>query len=236
MPLLEVEHIQVSYAGVPALHDVSFTVESGEVVSIIGSNGAGKTTTLRAISGLLRLDKGQIRFQGRRVDGQPAHKIAEQGIAHVPEGRRLFQRLTVLQNLRVGAYSQRARAGEAAMMERVFTLFPRLRERATQRAGTLSGGEQQMLAIARGLMLQPVLLLLDEPSQGLAPKIVDEIFSIVRQIAREGITILLVEQNVRESLELADRAYVLQTGATVLEGTGRELLASDLVRRAYLGL
>ena len=234
--ILEVEHLAASYAGVPALHDVGFGIEEGSVVSIIGSNGAGKTTTLRAISGQLHPDRGAIRFRGRRIDGEPAHRIAELGIAHVPEGRRLFGRLTVLQNLLVGSYAKRARPEEREMLERVFGIFPRLRERAGQRAGTLSGGEQQMLAIGRGLMLRPVLLMLDEPSLGIAPKLVDEIFATIRDIAGEGMTILLVEQNVRESLQLADRAYVLQTGETVLEGTGRELLGSDLVRRAYLGI
>ncbi|MDP9356859.1 MAG: ATP-binding cassette domain-containing protein, partial [Chloroflexota bacterium] len=166
----------------------------------------------------------------------PAHRIAEMGIAHVPEGRKLFSRLTVRQNLLVGSYTKQARAREEEAMERAFAIFPRLRERADQRAGTLSGGEQQMVAIARGLMLQPTLLMLDEPSLGIAPKLVDEIFATVREIARAGTTILLVEQNVRESLELADHAYVLQTGSTITHGTGAELLASDLVRRAYLGI
>jgi len=234
--LLEVEGLAASYDGVPALHDVAVAVGEGEVVAIVGANGAGKSTTLRTISGQLRPDRGSIRFRGRAIGGQPAHRIAALGIAHVPEGRRLFGRLTVEQNLLVGAYSPRARAGEAEMRERVYAIFPRLRERAGQRAGTLSGGEQQMLAIGRGLMLRPVLLMLDEPSLGIAPKLVDEIFQTIRAIAGEGMTILLVEQNVRESLELADRAYVLQTGATVLSGTGRELLDSDLVRRAYLGM
>jgi branched-chain amino acid transport system ATP-binding protein len=234
--LLEVGQIGASYAGVPALHDISFAVDAGQIVALIGSNGAGKTTTLRAISGLLPLDRGEILFAGQRLDRQPAHRIAELGIAHVPEGRKLFSRLTVRQNLLLGAHSPRARASEAEAMERVLTLFPRLRERASQRAGTLSGGEQQMVAIARGLMLQPVLLMLDEPSLGIAPKLVDEIFATIRAIAGTGTTILLVEQNVRESLELADHAYVLQTGSTIAHGTGPELLASDLVRRAYLGI
>ena len=234
--LLEVDHIQADYGGVVALHDVSFAVAEGEVVSIIGSNGAGKSTTLRTISGQLRPSRGSISFWGQRIGGLPPHRIAELGIAHVPEGRKLFSRLSVMENLLVGSYSARARAEEQATIERVFQMFPRLRERATQRAGTLSGGEQQMLAIGRGLMLQPVLLMLDEPSLGLAPKLVDEIFATIRVIADEGMTILLVEQNVRESLELADRAYALQTGRTVLAGTGAELLDSDLVREAYLGL
>ncbi len=234
--MLEVSRIQAGYDGVVALHDVSFAVAEGEVVSIIGSNGAGKSTTLRTISGQLRPEAGSISFHGRRLDGQPAHRIAELGIAHVPEGRKLFSRLSVMDNLLTGSYSARARPSEREMIRRVFAMFPRLEERAAQRAGTLSGGEQQMLAIGRGLMLQPVVLMLDEPSLGLAPKLVDEIFATIRAIASEGMTILLVEQNVREALELADRAYVLQTGHTVLEGTGRELLDSDLVRRAYLGI
>ncbi|MDQ3410855.1 MAG: ABC transporter ATP-binding protein [Chloroflexota bacterium] len=234
--MLEVSRIQAGYDGVVALHDVSFAVAEGEVVSIIGSNGAGKSTTLRTISGQLRPEAGSISFHGRRLDGQPAHRIAELGIAHVPEGRKLFSRLSVMDNLLTGSYSARARPSEREMIRRVFAMFPRLAERAAQRAGTLSGGEQQMLAIGRGLMLQPVVLMLDEPSLGLAPKLVDEIFATIRAIASEGMTILLVEQNVREALELADRAYVLQTGHTVLEGTGRELLDSDLVRRAYLGI
>ncbi len=234
--LLEVARLSAAYAGVPALHDVSFAVEKGQIVALIGSNGAGKTTTLRTISGLLRADRGQIVFRGQRLDRLPAHRIAELGIAHVPEGRKLFSRLTVRQNLLVGAYTKGARTREQEAMERVFTIFPRLRERADQRAGTLSGGEQQMVAIARGLMLQPTLLMLDEPSLGIAPKLVDEIFATVRHIALGGTTILLVEQNVRESLELADHAYVLQTGSTITHGTGSELLASDLVRRSYLGI
>ncbi len=234
--LLEVSYIQAGYDGVIALHDVSFVVPEGQVVSIIGANGAGKSTTLRTISGQPRPSAGEIKFRGQRISGLPAYRIAELGIAHVPEGRKLFSRLSVLDNLLVGSYSARGRADEQASIERIFAMFPRLRERATQRAGTLSGGEQQMLAIGRGLMLRPALLMLDEPSLGLAPKLVDEIFATIRTIADEGMTILLVEQNVREALTLADRAYVLQTGRTILEGTGLELLASDLVRQAYLGI
>ncbi|MBA3643098.1 MAG: ABC transporter ATP-binding protein [Chloroflexia bacterium] len=234
--MLEVSRLRAAYDGVVALHDVSFAINEGEVVSIIGSNGAGKTTTLRTISGQIRPDAGRIAFRGNRIDHLPAHQIAGLGIAHIPEGRKIFSRLTVLDNLLVGSYCQRARADEQTSLNRIFQMFPRLHERASQRAGTLSGGEQQMLAIGRGLMLRPALLMLDEPSLGLAPKLVDEIFSTIRAIASEGMTILLVEQNVRESLELADRAYVLQTGSTIAEGTGRELLGSDLVRHAYLGI
>ncbi len=234
--MLEVSRLRAAYDGVVALHDVSFAINEGEVVSIIGSNGAGKTTTLRTISGQIRPEAGRIAFRGNRIDHLPAHQIAGLGIAHIPEGRKIFSRLTVLDNLLVGSYSQRARADEQRSLNRIFQMFPRLHERASQRAGTLSGGEQQMLAIGRGLMLRPALLMLDEPSLGLAPKLVDEIFSTIRAIASEGMTILLVEQNVREALELADRAYVLQTGSTIAEGTGRELLGSDLVRHAYLGI
>lgn len=234
--LLAARQIAASYDGTPALHDVSFGVAPGTVAAIIGSNGAGKTTTLTAVSGLLKLDRGSIEFGGRRIDGLPAHRIADLGVAHVPEGRRLFSRLTVMENLLVGSYASRARPDEQASIARIFSIFPRLQERADQQAGTLSGGEQQMLAIGRGLMLCPTLLMLDEPSLGIAPRLVDEIFATIRAIAQDGMTILLVEQNVREALELADHAYVLQTGRTVAEGTGRELLASDLVRRAYLGI
>ncbi|HEV2106640.1 MAG TPA: ABC transporter ATP-binding protein [Thermomicrobiales bacterium] len=234
--LLEVNNLGAAYDGVPALHDVSFGVEEGQIVVLLGSNGAGKSTTLRTISGLVRPTHGSVTYREQRLDGQPAHRIAELGIAHVPEARKLFGRLTVRQNLLVGSYTKRAREHEKASMDQIFTMFPRLRERADQRAATLSGGEQQMLAIGRGLMLRPSLLMLDEPSLGIAPKLVEEIFATIRRIADEGLTILLVEQNVRESLELADHAYVLQTGTTITSGTGEDLLASDLVRRAYLGL
>jgi branched-chain amino acid transport system ATP-binding protein len=234
--LLEVNHLGAAYDGVLALHDVTFSVAEGQVVVLIGSNGAGKSTTLRTISGLVRPVRGTVTYRGQRLDGQPAHRIAELGIAHVPEARKLFGRLTVRQNLLVGSYSKRAREHEQASMDQIFAMFPRLRERADQRAATLSGGEQQMLAIGRGLMLRPTMLMLDEPSLGIAPKLVEEIFATIRRIADEGLTILLVEQNVRESLELADQAYVLQTGTTVASGTGEELLNSDMVRQAYLGL
>ncbi|HET8524386.1 MAG TPA: ABC transporter ATP-binding protein [Thermomicrobiales bacterium] len=234
--LLDVRQLHASYSGAPALYDVSFSIAEGQVAAIIGSNGAGKSTTLRTISGLMRPDQGEIRFRDQPISQLPAYQIAELGIAHVPEGRKLFSRLSVEENLLVGSYARRGRQHETETLDYVYTMFPRLRERSTQRAGTLSGGEQQMLAIGRGLMLRPVILMLDEPSLGLAPKLVDEIFQTVRQIAKEGMTILLVEQNVREALELADHAFVLQTGRTVAEGTGAELLNSDLVRRAYLGI
>jgi branched-chain amino acid transport system ATP-binding protein len=234
--MLTVDGVEVGYDGVPALHGVSFEVRRGEIVTIVGSNGAGKTTILKTISGLLRPTAGTVTFQDRRLDRLESHRVVGLGIAHVPEGRRLFARLTVMQNLVLGAYTRKSPAERAATLERVFSLFPILRERRSQLAGTLSGGEQQMLAIGRGLMARPTLLMLDEPSLGIAPRLVDEIFASLARIKAEGATILLVEQNVVEALQLADRGYVLQTGRVVLSGTGRELERSDLVRRAYLGM
>ena len=234
--MLEVNHIRVCYDQVPAIHDVSFRIEEGEIVSIIGANGAGKSTLLKTISGLLHPDPGQIEFLGGRIDQLSAHRIVELGISHVPEGRRIFQYMTVQRNLRLGAYTQKAEEIREETLKQVFEIFPILRERLDQKAGTLSGGEQQMLAIARGLMSRPKLLMLDEPSLGLMPTLVTQVFDTIKRINAEGTTILLVEQNVREALELAHRAYVLQTGNMVLEGTGEELLESDLVRKAYLGI
>lgn len=234
--MLRVEDLAVSYAGVPALHHVAFHVAAGEIVAIIGSNGAGKTTTLKAISGLLRPDRGAITFLDERLDHLPAHAVAKRRIAHVPEGRKLFGRLTVEQNLAIGAYIDVDETAKQTAREQVFALFPRLSERRNQRAATLSGGEQQMLAIGRGLMLRPKLLMLDEPSLGIAPKVVDQIFASIKEINTGGMTVLLVEQNVHEALEIAHRAYIMQTGVTMMEGTGVELLNSDLVRQAYLGL
>lgn len=234
--MLRVEDLAVSYAGVPALHHVAFHVAAGEIVAIIGSNGAGKTTTLKAISGLLRPDRGAITFLNERLDHLPAHTVAKRRIAHVPEGRKLFGRLTVEQNLAIGAYIDVDETAKQTAREQVFALFPRLSERRNQRAATLSGGEQQMLAIGRGLMLRPKLLMLDEPSLGIAPKVVDQIFASIKEINTGGMTVLLVEQNVHEALEIAHRAYIMQTGVTMMEGTGVELLNSDLVRQAYLGL
>jgi len=234
--MLEVNHIRVCYDEVPAIHDVSFHIEEGEIVSIIGANGAGKSTLLRTISGLLCPDRGTIEFLGQRIDLWPPHRIVEEGISHVPEGRRIFQYMTVERNLRLGAYTQKSEEIREETLQQIFEIFPVLKERMNQRAGTLSGGEQQMLAIARGLMSRPKLLMLDEPSLGLMPTLVTRVFETIRRINEEGITVLLVEQNVREALELADRAYVLQTGNVVLEGTGQELLETDLVRRAYLGI
>jgi len=234
--MLEVSHIRVCYDEVPAIHDVSFRIEEGEIVSIIGANGAGKSTLLRTISGLLHPDQGTIEFLGQRIDHLPPHRIVELGISHVPEGRRIFQYMTVRRNLRLGAYTQKSEEIREKTLQQIFEIFPVLKERLEQRAGTLSGGEQQMLAIARGLMSQPKLLMLDEPSLGLMPTLVTQVFDTIRRINAEGTTILLVEQNVREALELAHRAYVLQTGNIVLEGTGEELLETDLVRKAYLGI
>jgi len=234
--VLEVKNIKVCYDDVPALHDVSFEVREGEIVSIVGSNGAGKSTILKTISGLLHPVSGEIRFEGERIDRDPPYAIVAKGIAHVPEGRRIFSRMTVLENLLLGAYTRKSQEERAETLERIFELFPILKERRNQRAGTLSGGEQQMLAIARGLMSRPKLLMLDEPSLGLMPILVTKLFDTIRRINEEGITILLVEQNVREALELADRAYVLVTGNIVLEGTGRELLEAEMVKKAYLGM
>ena len=234
--MLTVDDIQVGYDGVPALHGVSFEVGAGEIVTIVGSNGAGKTTVLKTVSGLLRPSAGSVRFRDKLINGVPPERVVGMGIAHVPEGRRLFARLTVSQNLTLGAYTRKESQQRAAALERVFDLFPVLSERRTQIAGTLSGGEQQMLAIGRGLMAHPALLMLDEPSLGIAPRLVEQIFASLSRIKAEGATILLVEQNVVAALELADRGYVLQTGRVVLAGTGQELLKSDMVRQAYLGM
>jgi len=234
--MLQIREIEVGYDETPVLHGISLEVHPGEVVAVIGSNGAGKTTLLRAISGVRPPTQGRILFDGTPLHTLKPHRIAGLGIAHVPEGRGIFARQTVLRNLYLGAYL-RSDAERAEALERVFQLFPRLAERRDQLAGTLSGGEQQMLAIGRGLMSRPRLLMLDEPSLGLMPTLVDFVFDLVRQINREdGLTILLVEQNVRESLEVADRAYVLQTGRVVLSGSGDELLRSELVQKAYLGM
>jgi branched-chain amino acid transport system ATP-binding protein len=232
--VLEVRDLHVSYGEIPALKGISLTVGAGEIVALLGSNGAGKTTTLRTLSGLLAPRAGDIVLEGRPIAGLPAHVIVRRGIAHVPEGRRIFNRLTVRENLEMGAYT-RSDAGVAADLERVFALFPRLRERRAQVAGTLSGGEQQMLAIARALMGSPRLLLLDEPSMGLAPVLVEQIFETVQDINRQGTTILLVEQNAALALDVAQRAYVLETGSIVLSGAAADLARDQDVRRAYLG-
>jgi len=235
--MLRVERIKVSYDEVPALHEVTFKVEPGQIVSIVGANGAGKSTILKAISSVLRLDEGSISFENQRIDQVPAHRLVDMGISHVPEGRRLFARLTVQQNLTLGAYTKKSPEHREATLKNIFQLFPILENRKSQRAGTLSGGEQQMLAIARGLMSKPKLLMLDEPSMGIMPKLITEIFEMIQRVNKEeGITILLVEQNVQEALELADHAYVLQTGRIVMEGKPADLLQTDMIKKAYLGL
>ena len=234
--VLEVDGIDVYYGELQALWGVSLHIDEGEFISLVGSNGAGKTTTLRTISGLLTPRRGKIIFAGKDVTGWPPHRIAQEGLAHIPEGRQLFPRLTVLENLKMGAYTPRARERFDETLEFVFTLFPRLKERRDQIAGTMSGGERQMLAIARGLMLRPKLLMLDEPSLGLAPKLVQRVMDTLRRLHEEGLTILLVEQNVRYALELADRGYVLETGRVVMEGGGKELLEDPRIKKAYLGL
>ena len=233
--MLEFDHVSVGYKDLTVVHDVSFRVAEGEVVSLVGSNGAGKTTIMRALAGLLRPRRGEIRLRGEKLHEVPAHEIVRRQVALVPEGRQLFGRLSVLDNLLMGAYTLRSQREIEESLAQVLALFPLLKDRRDQRAETLSGGEQQQLAIGRGLMSRPKLLLLDEPSLGIMPKLVAEIFSTIREIRKQGITVLLVEQNVFEALEVADRAYVLQTGRIVLEGTGPELLRSDLVRKAYLG-
>ncbi|MFI5375908.1 MAG: ABC transporter ATP-binding protein [Candidatus Rokuibacteriota bacterium] len=234
--LLRVDGIEVGYGDLTAVSDVSLEVREGEAVALIGANGAGKTTTLRAVSGLLPLRRGRIEFQGQRLDGLGPAEIVARGIAHVPEGRQLFPTMTVRENLELGARSRAARSGRAGMLERVFELFPRLRERREQLAGTLSGGEQQMCAIGRGLMARPRLLMLDEPSLGLAPVLVKAIFEDLGRINGQGITVLLVEQNVLRSLHLAHRGYVLENGRMTLSGPREELLASGHIKQAYLGL
>ncbi len=236
MALLEVDRLEVSYGDVQVLFDLSLRVEEGEVVSIIGGNGAGKSTLLRAISGLLRPRRGEIRFDGRPIQALPPERIVAEGLVHVPEGRRLFGLMSVEDNLRTGAYNPRAAAHEEETLERVFGLFPRLKERTAQMAMTLSGGEQQMLAIGRGLMARPRLLMLDEPSLGLAPIVIRSIFDTVRQVAAQGTTVLLVEQDVKHSLELSHRGYVLEHGRVVLEGPAAELLGNPHIRTAYLGI
>ncbi|HEV2476004.1 MAG TPA: ABC transporter ATP-binding protein [Candidatus Dormibacteraeota bacterium] len=234
--MLELESVDAFYGRIQALRGVTIRVEKGEVVALIGSNGAGKTTTLRTISGLMHPHGGTVRFDGKDITRTGPSTIVELGISQSPEGRRLFPRMTVIDNLFMGAYSRNDRPGIATDMERVFTLFPRLQERRTQIAGTLSGGEQQMLAMGRALMAKPKLMMLDEPSLGLAPILIETIFSIVREINAQGTTVLLVEQNANKALEVANRGYVLETGVVVKEGTGRELLASEEVQKAYLGM
>ena len=233
-PALRVLDLSAGYGGLPALNGVSLDVRRGEIVALVGANGAGKSTLLRAVAGLLQPAAGRIEHEGRRIDGRPAHEIVRSGIAYVPEGRHLFGRLTVLDNLLLGAFTHHD--GREQGLDEVTALFPVLKERSSQLAGTLSGGEQQMLAIARGLMSRPSVLLLDEPSLGIAPKLVARIYEALAAINRAGLTLLLVEQNVRAALACASRAYVLQTGRIVREGSSADLLGSELVRRAFLGL
>jgi branched-chain amino acid transport system ATP-binding protein len=236
MAVLEVKDLDVHYGGIHALKGVSFTVEEGKIVTLIGANGAGKTTTLRAISGMLKPTRGSVTFCGRPITGMPAHMIVARGLAHVPEGRGIFANLSVDENLMLGSYLRRDPAAVAKDRERALELFPRIRERLHQNAGTLSGGEQQMLAIARALLTRPKLLLLDEPSLGLAPQIVQLIFKIVKTIVAEGTTILLVEQNAHMALSVAASAHVLEVGSLVTSGLAADLARDDKIRKAYLGV
>lgn len=233
--MLDVKDLDVYYGLIKAIHGISFEVKQGEIVTLIGANGAGKTTTLRTISSLIKPKAGKIHFQGQDITGRAPHKIVKMGLSHVPEGRKVIGDMTVLENLRMGAYTRRDTGEIQASLDEVFTRFPRLKERTNQISGTLSGGEQQMLAIGRGMMSRPKLLLLDEPSMGLSPILVDEIFSIISTINSQGTTILLVEQNAFMALQVAHRAYVLETGRVVLSGDAKELQADEKVRSAYLG-
>lgn len=233
--MLKVENLSVSYGVIGAVKGVSFEVGQGEIVALIGANGAGKTTILQTITGLIQPRGDSIRFDGADLLKTPAHKIVSLGMAHVPEGRRIFQELTVLENLRLGAFTRKDKKEIADSLEMVYSRFPRLRERRTQIAGTLSGGEQQMLAMGRALMSRPKIILMDEPSMGLSPLLVSEVFDIIREINAAGTTVLVVEQNARKVLSIADRAYVLETGKIVLEGNAKDLLNDDSVKKAYLG-
>jgi len=233
--LLEVSGLSVFYGGIHALKEIFLTVPQGKIITLIGANGAGKSTTLRAISGLVEVRQGKILFQGREIQNRPAHRITRQGICMVPEGRRIFVNLSVEENLLMGAYTRKGGEEERQNIDWVYHLFPRLLERKNQKGGTLSGGEQQMLALGRGLMSRPGLMMLDEPSLGLAPKLVREVFGIVRNIHEKGITILLIEQNAKAALNVGDYGYVLQTGRIFLEGSGSDLLQNPSVREAYLG-
>ena len=233
--MLALDHLRVSYDGVRALTDVSLKVGAGQIVALVGGNGNGKSTTLRAAAGLNPLDGGSITFDGRPVHGLPAHERVPLGLSLVPEGRRLFPKLTVRRNLELGAFTRSDKAGIEADVERMFDLFPILRERATQLAGTMSGGEQQMLAIARGLMARPKLLMLDEPSWGIAPKFVTKVLDVIQRVNATGVAILLVEQNLAKALAIAHHGYVIQTGRVVMQGPAQDLLHDEAVRRAYLG-
>ena len=234
MSILEIQDLSVHYGGIVALGGITFTVEEGSIVTLIGANGAGKSTTLRAIMGLVPTAAGSVIYRGEKITGLDTRKIVEMGLVLVPEGRRVFPNLTVLENLKLGAYLQ-DKPTETRRLEHVYDLFPRLKERHWQHAGTLSGGEQQMLAVGRALMANPTMVMMDEPSLGLAPLVVKDIFSIIRRINDEGVTVLLIEQNANVALHTADYGYVLQTGSITLEGTGQELLANEEVKVAYLG-
>ncbi len=233
MAMLKVDNINVYYGSIHAIKDISFEVNQGEIVTLIGANGAGKSTTLQTVSGLLRSKTGSITFLDERIDHLPAHKLVAKGLAQVPEGRRIFLQMSVMENLQMGAYTSKGNTKED--LENVFERFPRLKERTNQIAGTLSGGEQQMLAMGRALMSRPKLLMLDEPSMGLAPILVEQIFDIIKELHKAGSTILLVEQNAEMALKVANRAYVLESGRITLTGTGAELAASDQIKKAYLG-
>ena len=233
--MLSVKNINVFYGSIHAIRDISFHVDEGEIVTLIGANGAGKTTTLQTITGMLQAKKGQIIFEGKDITKVPGHKIVSMGMAHVPEGRRVFADLTVLENLKLGAYTRKDKNEVEETLQKVYQSFPRLKERKNQSAGTLSGGEQQMLAMGRALMSKPRIILMDEPSMGLSPIFVEEIFKIIQEISAAGTTVLLVEQNAKKALSIADRAYVLETGNIVLSGDAKELMNNESIKKAYLG-
>lgn len=235
MAMLEVKDLEVYYGVIQAIKGISFEVNQGEVIALIGANGAGKTTTLHTVTGLISPKKGQVIFEGKDITKLPAHKIVSMGMAHVPEGRRVFAELSVYENLKMGAYTRKDKAEIEESLQNVYRRFPRLEERKNQMAGTLSGGEQQMLAMGRALMSKPRLILMDEPSMGLSPILVNEIFDIIRSVSESGTTVLLVEQNAKKALSIADRAYVLETGNIVLEGRAKDLLEDDSIKKAYLG-
>ncbi len=235
MAMLEVKDLEVYYGVIQAIKGISFEVKQGEVIALIGANGAGKTTTLQTITGMLQTKKGQIIYEGQDITKVPGHKIVAMGMAHVPEGRRVFSQLSVLENLKMGAYTQKDKKEVEKILQRVYQSFPRLEERKKQAAGTLSGGEQQMLAMGRALMSNPKIILMDEPSMGLSPIFVEEIFKIIKEISASGTTVLLVEQNAKKALSIADRAYVLETGNIVLSGNAQELMDNESIKKAYLG-
>ena len=235
MAMLEVRDLEVNYGSINAIKKISFDVNEGEVIALIGANGAGKTTTLHTITGLLKAKSGSVKFEGKELLKTPPHKIVEMGMAHVPEGRRIFQQLTVYKNLTLGAFTRKDKASIDETLQMVYGKFPRLEERKKQVAGTLSGGEQQMLAMGRALMSKPKIVLMDEPSMGLSPLFVSEVFKIIEEIRASGTTVLLVEQNAKKALEIADRAYVLETGRIVLSGDAKDLMNDDSVKKAYLG-